>query len=191
MKTSWLYRTVFCNLVLLIFNKETLGQQITYPDSCLDLQFYFKKSELKYDTVKEISIKSFDFFQDDSSLNLVVIFKNKCGQVLLIPNEIILDMPGDEDFSIEGVRQTSDSLKHIYFSIEYDRIYGKSRKQFPDKLLLPYAMTEIKYDYPLGFYIKEIGIYKFRLEFLNQYNYIPVEDYQFYKSNWITLKIVD
>ncbi len=191
MKIPWVYRTVFISIMLLMINKETLGQQITYSDSCLDLKFYFKKSEFKYDTLKEISLKSFDFFQDDSSLNLVVIFKNKCGQILLIPNEIMLDMPGDEDFSIEGLKQTNDSLKHINFSIEYDRIYGKTRNQFPDKLLLPYAMTEIKYNYPLGFEIKEIGTYKFRLVFLNQYNYIPVEDYQFHNSNWITLNIVD
>jgi hypothetical protein len=162
--------------------------QITYSDSCLTIGFFYKVNENKYDTsktikLKESTIQSFFSF-NKSLLNLVVAFKNNCNQSIATPSSIRLDMPGQDAFSIEGYRidTQEDTLE---FNIEYDYFHSTNSEY----ILKPKKTKFIKFSFPLGFNYSKKGRFKFRLRFYNEFNYIPIDQWKYYYSNWIYLII--
>lgn len=174
--------------LLAVLNFLKSDAQITYPDSCLSIEFYFNVDS-KPDTIRKIKIDDSQiisfFYSNDSLLNLGVLFKNNCNQNIATPSEIRIDMPGQDYFSIEGFRISDKNLDTLSFAIEYDY----REPVAADYTLPPREKKLINYSFPLGFEVSEKGNFKFRLRFLNPCNYIPVAEWKYYYTNWIYLTI--
>lgn len=162
---------------------RAISQQITYNDSCLEVLFYSADSINKYETELEIKLMGYDFFSDDSTLNFRVVFRNKCNSMIIVPSDAIIK----DDFNLEGEKKLDHHWETIGYSIAWDYfgIVHEKRKPYPDKLLKAYSIFDIPFKYSLGFPIHEPGVYRFRLKFTNQYNYVPVAEFKDYRSNWI------
>jgi hypothetical protein len=178
----------FFFLLFSFITNDSFGQ-ISYPDSCLSVGFYYQKEKGKLDTAKTIKLKATEvahfFSSNDSLLNIVVVFKNNCNQKITIPLKIRLDMPGQDEFSIEGLRITGQQPDTLEFNMEYDYLPSASG----EFILNANKVKLKKYYFPLGFRVNTKGTFKFRLRFFNQYNYTPVNEWKYYYSNWIYLRI--
>ena len=180
--------------LFLIFNSvfiECYGQ-ISYPDSCLKLGFYYRDKNSRLTSTKTIYLKNSEiskYFGEfgglySNHLSLFVLFKNMCNQKITIPSMILLDMPGQDDFTIEGYKINANGLDTLQFNVEFDY-----HVRAHDVIIQPKKSKIIPYPITLGFPITKKGTYKFRLRFYTGYNYIPVDDYKYYFSNWIYLNI--
>ena len=182
------YRWIYL-IVLVLFGEKTQAQ-VTYQDSCLSVEFYYQRTSNNLDTFRTITLSDSStmiFFQsDDTSLNLVVCFRNKCKNLIEIPSRIFLDMPGDNDFMMEGYHIKRNDTTVLEFNSEYD-YYSQSPPY--EIILQPEKIKLLKYNFPLGFHTHEKGLFKFRLRFYNQHNYKKIDEWVYYYSNWIYLEI--
>jgi hypothetical protein len=167
-------------ILSLFISFRAISQQITYNDSCLEVLFYSINSN-KYETELEIKLKEYDYFSDDSTLNLRVVFRNKCNSMIIVPSDVMIQF----DFNLEGEKELNHHWETMKYPIAWDYFGHHKRMPYPDRLLKAFSIFDIPFKYPLGFPIKEPGMYRFRLNFTNQYNYVPVSEYKDYKSNWI------
>mgnify|MGYP000985203453 FL=1 len=176
-------------LICTIISRATLAQMVSFPSNCMELGFYFQEKELKFDTSKIITLSEENiekfFYSDDSSLGLTVVFKNLCQQNISIPNWVRLDMPEDADFSIEAHKIGDTGNDTLNFYMEYDW-----REEADVTSLQSGKLKVLKYPYPLWFYPKGKGIYRFRLRFLSMYCNRASQEWDYYYSNWIRLEIL-
>jgi hypothetical protein len=176
-------------VLLLFFNPEDLFAQITYPDSCLKLEFYYRDKKGSLDTTKSIKLKKGTtnieyLFWNDSVLNMVVLFRNICNQDIAVPSAVQFGT----DFWIEGVKVDNDKTDTLEQALVVD--YWKGSLGTRDLIVHAKRTKLLPYPFPLGLKIRSKGLYRFRLIFNNSHNYIPFDEWKTYYSNWLYLKLL-
>jgi hypothetical protein len=174
---------------LFLVSSKILCAQITYPDSCLKVEFYYKTKQGRLDTLRTLTIKgernNFEsMYWNDNQFNLVVLFRNICNQKIAIPSEVKFST----DFWIQGLRIDSSRNDTLDVALAVDYLKGTSGSR--DEVVEAKQMKILPYPFPLGLKIKSKGVYKFRLEFHNSHNYIPFDEWKTYYSNWLYLKLL-
>lgn len=136
--------------------------------SCLGIEFYHSSQELKFDTLINIDFeknKIYDLmFNDDSSLQLVIVFRNLCAKSIAIPT-LYLDQPWQSNFTIFGQEIRDSDTINMSMDIEYDYYREDTRdgRRYNYNVLPANQIKVQKFNYLLGFTISESGLYRFRL----------------------------
>jgi hypothetical protein len=143
-------------LITTCFSLNTLfGQDVRYEDSCLVIKLV-NKSYARNDSTIIMKLKDINFMEFDSSFVFSIQFYNLCRTHITVPNHF--DM---REFYFEGMEFVSDTFKKIYPRIAYD--YNRDYSRPKNKLLNSLSMYEVLISYPLGFIIKKVGTYRFRI----------------------------
>lgn len=166
--------------------------QITYADSCLKVEFYYQDKELKFDTLKTIHLETKNeiqnfFYQNDTSLHLIMVNRNVCNLPIPYDDDLYFDYPGQSDFTLEGQAFDIDSFINLDFCVEYD-YFRKEKKQIK-KFIKQNTFIISKFMFPLSMCANSKDLYRFRLRF-NYQTWVDsnwLDDFSY--SNWIYLKI--
>jgi hypothetical protein len=93
------------HFICILFSAPNLGfTQAATEIKCLELRFYYMNEMPKFDSVKTINLNENELeefmYHNDTSLNLILVYKNYCNAPISISSKIILDQPDEAPFTI-------------------------------------------------------------------------------------------